>query len=89
MSENFAEVMPEHFETGVDQAAGSVNFDLPPVTGHEVIDQALAEIGDLSGLSATERLARLTSAQESLVRVLDDSRAKDDQMPLLNAEASS
>ncbi len=46
-----------------------------PRTGHPTVDEALAGVGDLSELSAAERLEKLAAAQEALVRVLDESRS--------------
>lgn len=61
--------------------------DNPPLTGHGTIDQALADLGDLSRFSAAEQLERLTVAQEVLSRVLETSR-ESVQTPIPGFEAT-
>lgn len=45
----------------------------PPVTGNAAVDEALAELADLPGLTPAQRLEKLGLAHEALQRTLTDS----------------
>lgn len=47
---------------------------LPPVTGNATVDQALAEVVDLSEMELAEHHARLSAVQDVLTGVLESSR---------------
>lgn len=45
-----------------------------PVTGNHAVDRVLEELGEISELSPSDRLAKLAKAQDGLTRVLERSR---------------
>ncbi|MFC2689362.1 MAG: hypothetical protein ACFN1H_04520 [Propionibacterium freudenreichii] len=54
---------------------------LPPVTGNDQVDRALAALGQLQALDVEQRIARLGAAQEQLQAILNGSRDAGIPMP--------